>query len=185
MLLLLLRREMETNSVYSWGIRNSGLLLLRSLEDVLLGTGDSKVSWDGKSIRLAYDQYPSLPGILIRLLSGGTANRNLGKDTAAVEAVFPALDIIRRAGPPKSHFEEVSSLVSAHLSNSSWHIRDLAATTTAALYARKSWVVSIVELLQTPYSTMNDRHGLLLAVNRVLGGQLELDSETSYGKYHL
>ncbi len=51
------------------------LLLLRSLIDTLLGTGDKKADleagWDGYTVRISYNKYNTLPGVLLDLLSTG------------------------------------------------------------------------------------------------------------------
>ena len=104
-------------TIYSWAIRNCGLLLLRSLIDCLFGTSESKsvteAGWDGKSVRLAYERYPALPDILLNLIATEPNERvaYMSLQIGVVESVFPALDIIRRAGPPKTLRAEIQASI--------------------------------------------------------------------------
>ncbi|KAB8289792.1 hypothetical protein EYC80_010425 [Monilinia laxa] len=104
-----------------WAIRNCGLLLLRSLIDCLFGTNENKASieagWDGRSTKLSYEKYPELPEILLKLLDKETLGIEYTNTPAigSIESVFPALDIIRRAGPPIMLRNEIKEKVSIHL----------------------------------------------------------------------
>ncbi|TWU76774.1 hypothetical protein ED733_004991 [Metarhizium rileyi] len=110
-----------------WAIRNCGLIFLRSLIDNLFGTHESKVmieaGWDGKANRIHYHRYPNLPGVLKNLLQSGhrILSDSSASSTAAAESVFPALDIIRRAGPPDLLRDEIQVDVAAYLSSPVWH----------------------------------------------------------------
>ncbi|OHW95084.1 heat repeat protein [Colletotrichum incanum] len=127
--------ELAASSLKSevWGIRNCGLLFLRSLLDNLFGTNESKATleagWDGKTTRLQYHKYPILPNVLLNLLRSGREvmkPTTLGS-TIAAESVFPALDIIRRAGPPDASRDELYGLVAGYLASPVWHVREMAA----------------------------------------------------------
>ncbi|RFU34981.1 hypothetical protein B7463_g1379, partial [Scytalidium lignicola] len=169
-----------------WAIRNCGLLLFRSLVDSLLGISERKSAiesgWDGRSIRISYDEYPSLPQLLLKLLKTGIASSEttiLSTSTSAAESVFPALDIIRRAGPPDIYGEEIYNCVSTHLGSSVWHVREIAARTICTMLLHKDWQMSIVELLKTSGSSTNRLHGVLLAIKFTLERQLQLDHNTA------
>ncbi|KAJ8129317.1 hypothetical protein O1611_g4314 [Lasiodiplodia mahajangana] len=94
-----------------WAIRNCGLLLLRSLIDNLFGTNETKsameAGWDGRTVRIAYHKFEALPSLLVNLLELGKKSSGITIGTQTAEAVFPALDIIRRAGPPEGHLEKL------------------------------------------------------------------------------
>ncbi|CAK7233882.1 hypothetical protein SCUCBS95973_008746 [Sporothrix curviconia] len=183
--------QLAANSLRSdvWAIRNCGLLLLRSLIDCLFGTGESKASlesgWDGRTIRISYNKYPTLPGVLLSLLKTGSApdavafasasdrgHLQIESQQAAAESVFPALDIIRRAGPPESHRTELYDAVVPYLGSHLWHVREMAARTVCSfLVVDADWVAGVQRLLldKVALASANRWHGSLLAVRFVLG----------------
>ena len=116
-----------------WAIRNCGLILIRSLIDCIFGTNESKssmeIGWDGETTRIPWHKYEGLPDVLVKLLKmGQTPSTGLlgeGKDTA--QAIFPALDIIRRAGPPEGYMDELYDAVAWYLGSNLWHVREMAA----------------------------------------------------------
>lgn len=171
----------------SWAIRNCGLLLLRSLIDALFGTNESKVAteagWDGRSIKLSYDKYPALPALLLKLLDADT--RLLDKASApkisSVESMFPALDIIRRAGPPSTHRDEIFQSVSKHLGAKVWHVREIAARTICTLLLHNDWLPSVVKLIENSTKSTNRLHGVLMAVKFVLDRRFALSPESATG----
>ncbi|KIN07335.1 hypothetical protein OIDMADRAFT_108260 [Oidiodendron maius Zn] len=164
-----------------WAIRNCGLLLLRSLIDCFFGTSESKVyteaGWDGLSIRLSYERYPSLPELLLHLLDTSTNHPDTIRtpNTGAVESVFPTLDIIRRAGPPPTHRDEIFKLVAKHLSSRIWHVREIAARTICTLLLHEGWLSDLIVLIDNLQPSKNHIHGSLLAVKFILERRLELD----------
>lgn len=181
--------QLAANSLRSdvWAIRNCGLLLLRSLIDCLFGTGESKASlesgWDGRTIRISYNKYPTLPGVLLSLLrtdatlSGEGVGSNSGhlqieSQQAAAESVFPALDIIRRAGPPETHRAELYDAVVHYLGSRLWHVREMAARTVCSFLVNDdNWATGVQRLLldKSAMTSVNRWHGSLLAVRFVLG----------------
>jgi hypothetical protein len=175
-------------NICSWAIRNCGLLLLRSLIDCLFGTSESKLiteaGWDGKSIRLAYERYPALPEILLSLMATQTTQpmARASPQIGAVESVFPALDIIRRAGPPKRLREEIHACIKSHLGSSIWHVRDIAARTICTLLLDERWLEGLTELLETCSNSSNQVHGVLLATKYLLERRLELNPLTASGR---
>jgi len=172
----------------SWAIRNCGLLLLRSLIDCLFGTSESKAiteaGWDGRSIRLSYDRYPSLPELLLKLLDTNTSGSEiiLGPVIGAVESVFPALDIVRRAGPPPTHHDEIFTLVSMHLGSRIWHVREIAARTICTLLLHDDWLSAVMGLIDSSHQSSNHLHGVLMAVRFILERRLELDPLSATGE---
>lgn len=168
-----------------WAIRNCGLLLLRSLIDSLFGTSESKsvteAGWDGRSIRLSYERYPSLPELLLKLLDTNTDGTHISTTPVigSVESVFPALDIIRRAGPPAAHQGEIYKCVSMHLGSKIWHIREIAARTICTMMLHKHWLQGVLDLVESSGQSANRLHGVLMAVRFILEKRLILDPASS------
>jgi hypothetical protein len=171
-----------------WAIRNCGLLLLRSLIDALFGTNESKAvteaGWDGRSLKLSYEKYPALPELLLKLLdtNPSTSEHVTRPKISSVESMFPALDIIRRAGPPSTNRDELYRCVSAHLGSKVWHVRELAARTICTLLLHDDWVASVAELLETSTESTNRLHGVLMALKFVLERRLSLSANSATGK---
>ncbi|KAK1675671.1 putative death-receptor fusion protein-domain-containing protein [Colletotrichum godetiae] len=162
-----------------WGIRNCGLLFLRSLLDNLFGTNESKATleagWDGRTTRLQYHKFPILPSVLLNLLRSGREvmkPTTLGS-TIAAESVFPALDIIRRAGPPDASRDELYGLVAGYLASPVWHVREMAARALCSFLLKDDDWVRLAEaiindsLAAAPASRNNHIHGGLLTVKAV------------------
>ncbi|CAK7270737.1 hypothetical protein SEPCBS57363_004254 [Sporothrix epigloea] len=180
--------QLAANSLQSeaWAIRNCGLLFLRSLIDCLFGTGESKASlesgWDGRTIRISYNKYPTLPSVLLSLLrtdatpddaasASDRGHLQIRSQQAAAESVFPALDIIRRAGPPESHYTELYNAVVSYLGSHLWHVREMAARTVCSfLVVNSKWAAAIQRLFLDKFalSSSNRWHGLLMTVRFVL-----------------
>lgn len=103
---------------------------------------------------------------------------------SSVESMFPALDIIRRAGPPQTHRSEIYKCVSVHLGSKVWHIREIAARTICTLLLHDAWLPAIVELIETSNNSTNRLHGGLMAVKFVLERRLTLDPNSATGNNH-
>lgn len=166
----------------SWAIRNCGLLLLRSLIDCLFGTNENKASieagWDGRSTKLSYEKYPELPEILLKLLDQETSGIEDTNTPAigSIESVFPALDIIRRAGPPIMLRKEIKEKVSLHLGSKFWHTRELAARTMCTFMLNDGWLLDLENLLKISDPSLNYTHGVLMTINFVLERRLSVFS---------
>ncbi|KAK4106469.1 hypothetical protein N658DRAFT_512297 [Parathielavia hyrcaniae] len=161
-----------------WAIRNCGLLLLRSLIDCLLGTGESKASiesgWDGHSTRISYDKYPTLPSVILNLLRSVDETLVQVSQSGAAEAVFPALDIIRRAGPPEEHRSELRTHIEGYLGSRLWHVREIAARTLCSFLLQEQWAQEIGRLLVESGNRTNRLHGALLTARFVLERKADL-----------
>ncbi|KAK2626029.1 hypothetical protein QTJ16_004291 [Diplocarpon rosae] len=135
----LFRLALESLRSKKYPIQNCGLILFRSLADSIFGTSPSKLDiedgWDGKSIKISYDRYPSLPETIVSLLRIGTG-----------DTVLPALDFLRRAGPPSTMKDEIEDLVSGFLGHKAWQIRETAAHTLCSLTMSKSLVETVRRL---------------------------------------
>ncbi|CAL3968679.1 unnamed protein product [Diplocarpon coronariae] len=163
----LFRLALESLRSEKYPIQNCGLILFRSLADSIFGTSPSKTGiedgWDGKSIKISYDRYPSLPETIVNLLQIGTG-----------DTVLPALDFLRRAGPPSSKKDEIEGLVSGFLGHKAWQIRETAAHTLCSLTMSRSLAETIRLLSVGTTQSTNDRHGKLLAIKVVLGRRLPM-----------
>ncbi|EHK24695.1 uncharacterized protein TRIVIDRAFT_61472 [Trichoderma virens Gv29-8] len=156
-----------------WAIRNCGLIFLRSLIDSLFGSQESKAmieaGWDGKANRIPYHRYPNLPTVLASLLKSGHKMVTSTNATSSAESVFPALDIIRRAGPPDLLRDEIQIHVAAYLSSPVWHVREIAARTLCSCLLHDKWLSVVQDLF---HKSLNDKtvngqnhvHGVLLSL---------------------
>ncbi|KAI8671322.1 hypothetical protein NCS57_00607000 [Fusarium keratoplasticum] len=172
--------ELAANGLKSelWAIRNCGLILLRSLIDCLFGSHQSKATmeagWDGKANRISYHRYPSLPKVLLNLLkSGHQMMAATATSSAAAESVFPALDIIRRAGPPELLREELQVHIAKYLASPVWHVREIAARTLCSCLLHDLWLDTIISLaaesVRSPIGNVqNHVHGVLLSLKYII-----------------
>jgi len=160
-----------------WAIRNCGLMLFRSLIDRMLGTNESADDFfdqsTGNVSRLSYDKHPGLLDLILRLLhSSSVLHTDLPQDAdksampnLTAEAIFPVLDLLRRAPPPERVQLEVFDLVRVALKDASWHIRDMAARSMAALIPPGATGRVLQELTTQALSIdWNELHGRLLCI---------------------
>ncbi|KAI9870465.1 MAG: hypothetical protein M1830_004221, partial [Pleopsidium flavum] len=171
-----------------WAIRNCGLMLFRALIDRLFGTSEqlnqTEPNNHARALRLSYDKYPNLPRLLVRLL-GGDILGDLSKqddDTdvssaTPAEIVFPALEIIRRAGSPAQENVIISTLVMQHLGSKIWNVREMAARTYCSLVAEKEYLEKIALLLDLDWCTSNRLHGIMLSVKFLIGKHFRFERE--------
>jgi len=162
---------------------------LRSLIDSLFGTSDSKTAieagWDGKSIKISYEKYRNLPELLIGLLSAKVGqSTTIQPDISTVESVFPALDIVRRAGPPSTHRDVIYRLVMTHLGSRVWNVREMAAHALSVLVPQDKWATASQELLDMPHESSNLRHGSLMAVRFIIERQTAINPALAIGVYY-
>ncbi|KAI1144095.1 hypothetical protein F5Y05DRAFT_363612 [Hypoxylon sp. FL0543] len=155
-----------------WAIRNCGLLLLRSLIDCLFGTSESKTSieagWDGRTVKIPYHKFRSLPALLVNLLQMGQQSSGVLIGTQTAESVFPALDIIRRAGPPEEFRDKLYDIIAWYLGSRIWHVREIAARTLCSFLLGPGWLDSVSDLISSSGSSANKLHGALLAFKFLL-----------------
>lgn len=188
--------ELAANGLKSelWAIRNCGLILLRSLIDCLFGSHQSKATmeagWDGKANRIAYHRYPSLPTTLLHLLkSGHQMMASIAASSAAAESVFPALDIIRRAGPPEVLRDELQIHIAKYLASPVWHVREIAARTLCSCLLHAQWLDTITSLAAESVrsqigNVQNHVHGVLLALKYIIERLNEVMPEQLQRKAH-
>ncbi|KAI1393468.1 putative death-receptor fusion protein-domain-containing protein [Hypoxylon trugodes] len=166
--------QLAANSLKSevWAIRNCGLLLLRSLIDCLFGTSESKLSieagWDGRTVKISYHKFKALPALLVSLLEMGQNSSGVLIGSQTAESVFPALDIIRRAGPPEEFRDKLYDIIAWYLGSHIWHVRDIAARTLCSFLLKASWLESITTLLASSGASANKLHGVLLTIKALI-----------------
>ena len=175
----------------SWAIRNCGLLLLRSLIDSLFGTNESKASmeagWDGRTTRISYAKYPALPAVLANLLETGRQSPEaeegvlIGARTTA-ESVFPALDIVRRAGPPEAARDRLYGAIAWYLGSRIWHVRELATRTLCSFLLRPGWAARVSDLIADSRGDANRLHGALLTLKFLLERLREVMPDLLFGE---
>lgn len=168
--------ELAANGLKSelWSIRNCALILLRSLLDCLFGSHESKITmeagWDGRANRIAFHKYPTLPNALLNLLKAGhQMMAPNAQSSAAAESVFPALDIIRRAGPPDLLRNELESHIARYLASPVWHVREISSRTLCSCFLHERWLDSVSRLAKASVSgdagsVQNYVHGALLTL---------------------
>ena len=170
----------------SWAIRNCGLLLLRAIMDSLLGTGDSKdgieKGWDGKTVRIPYIKYDTLPAILADLLRPRPDTGTGGMDSWTAESVFPGLDIVRRAGPPQKFREELFKYTSFYLGSHIWRVRDIAARTLCSFLLSEERNNALGAFLSERNVPANRIHGTLILVAAMIERLADLQ-DTPSGKW--
>ncbi|KAK6081692.1 HEAT repeat protein [Seiridium cupressi] len=181
--------QLAANSLKSeiWAIRNCGLILLRSLIDCLFGTSESKTSmeagWDGRTTRVAWHKYKSLPVLLVNLLKSTQNTTEVSKEMTTAESVFPALDIIRRAGPPQEFKDELYGIVAWYIGSHFWHVREIAARTLCSFLLHADWFENIRTLLTESRTSANKLHGALLTFKFLLERLLDTMPDQLFKHY--
>ncbi|KAI9797930.1 MAG: hypothetical protein M1835_005766 [Candelina submexicana] len=180
-----------------WAIRNCGMMLLQALIDRLcgVGRGEDKTykTIDVQVPGSLYESYPELTGLLLEVLGTSKslkpAAKFFGKNkdeergaSTRIEAVFPALEIVQRAGLPPGHAEEVTKLVLRHLGSRAWQIRVTAARTLSVILSGQPCTYRMSLLLDEPWASTNTRHGKLLCTKIIMREFLESLRASSSGK---
>lgn len=121
--------------------------------------------------------------MLVKLLETDTSGpiADVPPATHAAESVFPALDIVRRAGPPAERRTEIFQCVSNHLGSRVWHIREIAAHTICTLMLHDVWLQEVLELIRMCQTRTNRAHGVLMAVKFILERRSGLHAIPSIG----
>lgn len=127
-----------------------------------------EAGWDGQTTRLAWHKYKKLPALLVTLLKSGQTTTHASTGMTKAESVFPALDIIRRAGPPQEFKDELFGDVAWYLGSHIWHVREIAARTLCSFLLQEDWLERIKSLLTSSYSSANKLHGALLTLKFLL-----------------
>ena len=162
-----------------WAIQNCGLMLLKALLNKLLGKNEASRSTvstaSHDTINLVYEKFPNLPDLIVKLLQCDTQLIESTEkpddstlDIPQAQKLFPALEIIQRAGMPLKHRPTIKSLLLWHLGSTVWYIRKKTAKTISIVTDASKCHNEVIELLQEPWPTQNSLHGRLLCVRELL-----------------
>ncbi|KAL9091558.1 MAG: hypothetical protein Q9159_001420 [Coniocarpon cinnabarinum] len=145
-----------------WSIRNSGLMLLRSLISRLLGSHEvdnAANAYTSSSSKLAYARYPGLLQLMHTILSGFAFQNASSKTHAlrplalATEAYFPVLDLIRRVTVPDDEISRFRPLVLRAAESPQWHLRIIAARAYASMLKSGDDLAGVIEAILKPFPT--------------------------------
>lgn len=164
-------------------------MLFKALADRLFGTNESRnkdTKENSKTTKFLYNKHPNLPELLKNLLrqptvlSSPTEPDDQGVSTVPglgpPEAVFPAMDIIRRAGLPRANDAELRESILFYMGSEIWHVRDMAARTFCSLVKRERFVEEVSYLINLPWVSNNALHGQLLCARYLLQAYLPHNS---------
>ena len=105
--------------------------------------------------------------VLVNLLKMGQTAEGVLIGSQSAESVFPALDIIRRAGPPEESQDVLYELISWYLGSRIWHVREIAARTLCSFLLKSGWIDDVQQLFTVSTST-NQLHGSFLTLKFLL-----------------
>lgn len=142
-----------------------------------------EAGWDGRTVRISYHKFEALPSLLVDLLELGKNSSGATIGTQTAEAVFPALDIIRRAGPPEGYAQRLYDIISWYLGSHIWHVREIAARTLCSLLLTPSWLQSVEALIGSAGQSSNQLHGALLTLRFLLERLLQVMPDQISGKF--
>ena len=161
----------------AWAVRNCGLMLFRAAIDRLLGTSESHLE-DRARVRIKIS-LSGQPGILDAIFDLLRAREN--EATACIsnnEGVFPALQLLERVQIPDTKHQEAARAVEHLTFSCSWHVRDKAAHTFAAIVGEDEIIRELQHLLLTKRPDLNGQHGALLCAKYLVA---KLDRTTILG----
>lgn len=134
-------------------------------------TASTKASSSHRSLsKLAYEKYPNLPSLILRLLcqnkptSIEAAHNETQTLSFQAQWVFPALEILERSGLPLQYRVEIDEAIRHHMASSIWVIREKAAKALALVLSEKDINGEIGNLLKPSKMSQNCLHGRLLCV---------------------
>ncbi|EXJ89201.1 hypothetical protein A1O3_02267 [Capronia epimyces CBS 606.96] len=151
-----------------WAIRNCGLMLLRACINRLDSTSVNEASnhVDQLANREASTGNPFM--IAVRLLGSATDSAN--NPDSATEHVFAALDLIGHVHPDEAMADETNNIILRQLSNSTWAVRDHAASLLATRLSGLQPSFAMKKLIGEPRLSRheNEAHGMLLCCKYIL-----------------
>ena len=126
----------------------------------------------------AYERFPNLPGLIMRLLRLDDLNGRRNTQPAfqqistslgmTARRVFPALEILARSGIPDVHRMSILDLIHHHMQSPGWSIREKAANTLALVVREQDIILEIDGLLRADWDSQNALHGRLLYLRRLV-----------------
>lgn len=163
-------------------MRNSGLMLFNSLIRRMNGGSDINSSRTPSSHRrlsaAAYERFPNLPNLILRLLqvydtpgpkgSQAAYGETFPSSTKTAQRVFPALEVVARSGLPGGQQTDVLNLIHYHMRSPVWSIREKAANTLALVVGEGDAASQVDRLMQPDWHSQNALHGRLLCIRQLV-----------------
>ncbi len=157
-------------------------MLFKSLIRRLNGgtdTASTKVSSSyRRSSHLAYQLYPNLQDLLLRLLSVDGQSRSCDVEesincrkpspTMKAQSVFAALEVIEQSGLPPAHEADVRKALWLYAGSSDWALREKAAKALGLVVDDHDIEEEVASLLLAPTESQNELHGRLLCLRSFL-----------------
>ena len=126
----------------------------------------------------AYERFPNLPGLIMRLLRVDDLDERKNTKPAlqqissllgmTAQRVFPALEILARSGLPGVHGMSILDLIHHHMQSPGWSIREKAANTLALIIREQNIILEVDRFLRPDWHSQNALHGRLLCVRRLV-----------------
>ena len=156
----------------AWAIRNCGLMLFRGVIDRLLGTSDAYLEDDViVRKRISASQHPGLLDTVLQLLIVPTSEG----PTTRFEGVFPALQMLQHMEISPTQQQQAQEAVLALTASTSWHVRDKAARTYAALVSVVESPAPFDDVLASRLGDKNAVHGALLCLKYMTRAVVSLE----------
>lgn len=163
-------------------------MLFRSLIDRFLGTNEAPVDAFEVTSRttLFYDRYPGLMDLLLRLLQDSVSSnhttknlpsKSMGNGNTTREALFPILDLLRRARPDKPERSKLRRSVLDATGSSERHVRDMAARTYVTLYQDYELAENLSTLFPFTNLTHNAFHGRLICLKGLVRNHISTSAK--------
>ena len=154
-------------------------MLFRALLSRLNGGKDAASTKESSTRQrfssLAYETYPNLSYIVLRLLTNDTGDipDDYPKVTSMlrIERVFPALEIIERLGLPSTYRDKILQSIYCHIEGSDWATRAKAANALAITTRSEDSLANVVQTFELHcfhWRSHNALHGWLLTVRSMI-----------------
>ena len=152
----------------AWAVRNCGLMLFRASIDRLLGTSEAHLDDELRPRqRISLTKQPELLDAIFDLLRSPLDGRTRTGSSGS-EGIFPALQLLKSGQVPETRRPEALSAVLHLTASSSWHVRNKAARTYAAIVDENTAVSEFERLLSTKQSSLNSQHGAILCAKHLV-----------------
>lgn len=178
---MILPLHFKISNIVRWSLRNCSLMLFRSIIDRLLGSNESHEADSGASVTscVSYERHKGLLDIMSDLLRNATSESNFNTDShsalvhfpglaAPHEAIFPILDLLRRAPPPNKDRERFRHSLLKAVDSAQWQVRYVASKTYASLFCYSALQEQVALLCFGPESRRNAIQGRLLCIRWIL-----------------
>ena len=139
-------------------------------------THSTKVSSSHRrSSHLAYQKYPNLPGLILKLLYNGNQPQprvEMDNDSTSsvmkAQSIFAALEVVEQSGMPPTCTEAVRSAICLYAESPDWSLREKAAKALSLVIDDREIEEESVDLLSLVGRPHNAQHGRLLRLRFLL-----------------